>query len=80
MALFIAQQRVIFVIRSKCNMAFNRIGQHMEPVSSRGILSDELIEFTNYYEKQAYPDSLRRITYKYIDTKGKEETITVLNQ
>jgi hypothetical protein len=69
---------VVFVIRSKCNMAYGVVGQHAEPVASRGILADDLIEFTNYYEKKAYPLSLRRITYRYIDTKGKEEIITVL--
>jgi hypothetical protein len=69
---------VVFVIRAKCNMAFDSAGQHAEPVGSRGIISDELIEFTNHYEKQAYPDRLRRITYRYIDTKGKEQIITVI--
>jgi len=59
-------------------MAFDKVGQHAEPVVSRGILSYELIEFTNYYEKQAYPALLRCITYRYVDTKGKEETITVI--
>jgi hypothetical protein len=69
---------VVFVIRAKCNMAFDEVGQHAEPVDSRGIISDELIEFTNYYEKKAYPDRLRRITYRYIDTNGKEDVITVI--
>lgn len=69
---------VIFVIRAKCNMAFECVGQHAEPVVSRGIIADELIEFTNHYEKKAYPDRLRRITYRYLDTKGKEEIITVI--
>lgn len=52
--------------------------QHAEPVKSRGVISDQLIEFSHYYEKQAYPDRLRRIVYRYIDTKGKEEEITVI--
>ena len=53
---------VVFVIRAKCNMAFECVGQHAEAVISRGIIADELIEFTNHYEKKAYPDRLRCIT------------------
>jgi hypothetical protein len=69
---------VIFIIRGKHNMACRVVGQHAEPVKSRGIISDELIEFSNYYEKEAYPQVLRRITYRYTDTKGKEEIVTVI--
>lgn len=69
---------VLFIIRDKRNMAYRSTGQHAEPVESRGIINDELIEFTNFYEKKAYPDSLRRITYRYVDTKGKEQVITVI--
>jgi hypothetical protein len=69
---------VIFVIRSKKNMACRVVGQHAKPVKSRGIIRDELVEFTNFYEKDAYPELLRRITYRYTDTKGRKEVITVI--
>lgn len=69
---------IIFIIRAKSNMAYKGIGQHAEPVENRGIISDEIIEFTNHYEKMAYPECLRRVTYKYTDTNGKEEIITVI--
>ena len=69
---------VLFIIRNKRNMAYSVTGQHAEPVSSRNIISDELIELTNYYEKRAYPNPLRRITYQYVDTKGKKQVITVI--
>jgi hypothetical protein len=69
---------VLFIIREKSNMAYRVVGQHAEPVKSRGIISDELIEFTNFYQKKAYPHYLRRITYSYIDTKGNEQIITVI--
>jgi hypothetical protein len=72
------QKGVVFIIRSKSNMAFNIVGQHLPPVESRGIISDELIEFTNHNEKLAYPETLRRITYKYVDSNGKEQVITVI--
>lgn len=69
---------VLFIIRDKRNMAYRTTGQHAEPVKSRGIISDEIIELTNFYEKKAYPVQLRRITYRYIDTKGKEQSISVI--
>lgn len=69
---------VLFIIREKRNMAYRIIGQHAEPVSNRGIIRDELIKFTNFYEKKAYPKPLRRITYRYTDDKGKEQIITVI--
>lgn len=69
---------IIFIIRSKSNMAYHVVGQHAEPVENRGIISDEIIEFTNHYEKEAYPERLRRITYKYTDTNGNEQIITVI--
>ena len=52
---------VVFVIRAKSNMAYEVLGQHAEPVRSRGIVSDERIVFSNHYERKAYPEGLRRI-------------------
>ena len=69
---------VVFIIRDKCNMAFRTVGQHAQTVKSRGIIADELIELTNYNQKKAYPGLLRRITYFYIDAKGKEQLISVI--
>lgn len=71
-------QGVLFIIRAKGNMAYHVVGQHNRPVKNRGIISDQLIKFSNYYEEKAYPEALRKITYSYIDTKGKKETITVI--
>lgn len=69
---------VLFIIRDKSNMAYQSAGQHTEPVKSRGIIADELIEFKNHYEKMAYPGILRRIMYSYVDTKGTDQVITVI--
>lgn len=74
----LAQQDVTFIIRSKCNMAYRIVGQHAEPNKKRGILADQLIEFTNYYEQKSYPEKLRLIRYRYADTKGNEQEIEVL--
>jgi hypothetical protein len=69
---------VTYVIPAKCNMAYDVIGQHKEPVKSRGIISDDLIEFSNFYEAENYPESVRRITYQYINSKKELQTITVI--
>jgi hypothetical protein len=75
---FLQNSGVLFIIRAKHNMAYDVVGQHAEPVTSRGIISDELVEFSNYYERIDYPHRLRLITYRYTDTKGKEEVVTVI--
>lgn len=72
------EQGVTFIIPAKSNMAYQVAGQHEEPNEKRGIISDQLIEFTNYYERRVYPEKLRLIRYRYIDTKGKEQEIEVL--
>jgi len=72
------EKGVLYVIRAKYNMVYRVTGQHAAPVTSRGILSDEVIEFSNDSQSKRYPWCLRRITYRYTDSKGKEEIITVL--
>jgi hypothetical protein len=58
---------VVFVIRSKSNMAYRVLGQHKPVVENRKIISDERIEFTSFYEKASYPEELRLIRYHYTD-------------
>jgi hypothetical protein len=69
---------VTFIIPVKSNMAYDVIGQHKEPVKSRGIISDDLIEFSNFYQSEEYPEPLRMITYQYINSKKELQTITVI--
>lgn len=69
---------ITYVIPAKSNMAYDVIGQHKEPVRSRGIISDDLIEFSNFYETEKYPEPVRRITYQYINSKNELQTITVI--
>jgi hypothetical protein len=68
----------IYIVRSKCNMAYHSLGQHMDTVKSRKIISDELIEFDNFYEKQNYPEPLRLIRYWYIDKNGEKKEIEII--
>jgi hypothetical protein len=69
---------VVYIIPSKCNMACEVLGQHKEPKRSRRIIVDELIEFSNFYEKQDYPEPLRRIRYYYIDKNGLRKEVEVI--
>jgi hypothetical protein len=71
-------QGVTFIIPAKSNMAYRVVGQHAAPKKRLGILLDQLIEFTNYYEQKSYPQNIRLIRYRYIDTKGNEQEIEVL--
>lgn len=69
---------VMFIIPAKKNMAYDIVGQHKEPVKNRGIISDDLIDTSNFYQAEDYPEPLRRVTYSYINSKGELQTITVL--
>lgn len=67
-----------FIIPAKVNMAYDLVGQHKDPVQSRGIISDDIVEVCNFYQSEDYPEPLRRITYQYLNSKGEIQTITVL--
>ncbi len=69
---------VVFVIRSKSNMAYRVLGQHKPVIKNRGIISDERIEFINFYEKASYPEELRLIRYHYTDKDGGEKEVAVI--
>jgi hypothetical protein len=56
-------QGITFVILAKSNMAYTVVGQHKEPNEKRGIIGDDEVELSNFYEKKAYPTRLRRIRY-----------------
>ena len=71
-------QGIVFIVRSKSNMAYRILGQHKKPNKKRSIISDQLIEFTNYYEKQAYGETLRLIRYQYKDKNGIDREVAVI--
>jgi len=64
---------VYFVTRAKRNIAF-RIVERRDVRHLPNILSDQIIEFKNFYSKQDYPNRLRRIVSKDPET-GKKITI-----
>jgi len=54
--------KVDFVIRAKTNLSLNYLGQHKPPVG-KGVLKDEVIEFTSQKSKERYPHKLRLVSY-----------------
>jgi len=64
-----------FIIRSKSNMNYDDLGQHKKLPKNRKILADQVIELSNEYKYEDYPESLRLI--RIFDSKSKK-TIEVL--
>lgn len=64
-----------FIIRAKSNMTYDDLGQHKKANQKKGILSDQVIELSNEYKYEDYPDTLRLIRIK---DKKKDTYIDVL--
>jgi len=64
-----------FIVRAKSNMTYDDLGQHEVANRKKGILSDEVIELSNEYKYEDYPETLRLI--RILDQK-KGTTIDVL--
>jgi hypothetical protein len=65
-----------FIIRSKANMKYDIAGQHKKPNKSRGIMSDSVIELSNFYQSESYPDQLRLIRFYDKDENKELEFVT----
>ena len=63
----ITQRKAVFVTRAKENLQYEVIGQHSEP-KKKNVLSDQIIKLTGFYQRQKYPDTLRRIEFKDPET------------
>ncbi len=50
-----------FIVRAKSNMTYDDLGQHKEANRKKGILSDQVIELSNEYKYEDYPESMRLI-------------------
>jgi Transposase DDE domain len=66
-----------FIVRSKSNMNYDDLGQHKEPNEKRGIVSDQVIEMSNEYKYEEYPESLRMI--RLVDKKSGKSIDVVTN-
>jgi hypothetical protein len=66
--------RAFFVTRAKDNLNYSVVGQQ-KPDEKKGILSDEVIELSGFYQKKDYPKNLRLV--RYFD-KEQEKYLTFL--
>ena len=72
----ISQHSAFFVIRGKSNLKFRRIYSHQIDRST-GLICDQSIMLTGFYQKKDYPDKLRRI--KYYDAKNDRTFVFLSN-
>jgi hypothetical protein len=72
----ISQHSAFFVIRGKSNLKFWRIYSHQIDRGT-GLICDQSIMLTGFYQKKDYPDKLRRI--KYYDAKNDRTFVFLSN-
>ncbi len=65
-----------FVTRAKSNFKFNRIYSHHVDRTT-GVICDQTINLTGFYQSKDYPDKLRRI--KYYDTQTGKHLVFLTN-
>lgn len=70
------KSRVTFVTRAKKNLKHEVIGQH-EVDEKKGLLFDQTIKLTGYYQSRYYPEELRLIGF--IDPETKKELVFLTN-
>lgn len=68
--------RVFFITRAKQNLKYKVTGQQQVP-KKKGVISDQSIRLTGYYQQQYYPEELRLITF--YDSKKKEKLTFITN-
>ena len=66
-----------FIVRAKSNMNYDDLGQHKEAKKRKGILADQVIELSNEYKYEEYPESMRLI--RIIDKKNNTVIEVVTN-
>lgn len=71
------ENELFFVSRTKTNLNIFVVGQHKCRILERGILSDEIIIFGDYFAMKKYPNKLRRV--RYWDEESKKEYMYLTN-
>jgi len=66
--------KAFFVTRAKNNLKYSVTGQHTDK-NKKGVISDEIIRLTGYYQSKDYPESLRLIKFHDKET---DKTLTFL--
>lgn len=69
-------KRVFFITRAKQNLKYVVTGQQQVP-KNKGVISDQTIRLSGYYQQQYYPEELRLITF--YDSNKKEELVFITN-
>jgi len=65
----ISMQSGYFVIRAKSNLKFRRIYSHKVDRKT-GLICDQTIRLTGYYQSRYYPEKMRRVKYRDPDTQN----------
>ncbi len=63
----LTQRSAFYVIRAKSNLKFRRVYSHIVDKST-GIICDQTIVLTGYYQAKSYPIQLRRVKYHDAET------------
>ena len=72
----LSQAAAFFVIRAKSNLKCRRVYSH--PVDrTTGIICDQTVVLTGFYQAKAYPDKLRRV--KYYDAETNKSLVYLTN-
>jgi len=69
-------RHITFVTRSKKNMDFEDLGQHVEP-HEKGVMSDRIILLSGYNSFKKYPHRMRRVTF--FDEETEKELAFITN-
>ena len=72
----ISQHSAFFVIRAKSNLKCRRVYSHQIDRST-GLICDQSVILTGFYQSKAYPDKLRRV--KYYDAKTDKTLVFLTN-
>lgn len=64
------KSRISFVTRAKSNMKYKVIGQHKVD-KTKGLVFDKDVMLTGFYQRRYYPEKLRLIGFKDLETKKK---------
>ena len=72
----ISQASAFFVIRAKSNLKCRRVYSHQVD-SSTGLICDQSVLLTGYYQSKDYPEKLRRV--KYYDAENDKNLVFLTN-
>ena len=59
----ISRQSAFFVVRAKSNLKFRRVYSH-DVDRETGLICDQSIQLTGYYQSRFYPEKMRRVKYR----------------